>query len=213
MKSRLFSFLEKKRLWLATIDTLPQLALIGLVCGIFSGIVIIAFRLLIESTQAGLLPMGDPENYEALSPLMRLLIAIIGALLVGLIFNVIAKQTRQVGVVHILERLAYHQGRLPWANAVWQFVGGALSIISGHSVGREGPGIHLGATTGSLMGQSLRLPDNSTRILVSCGAAQYAFGWRHLCDGSHRSGIYPGGIHASYPLCRFRDHPVASGFW
>ncbi len=171
MKSRLLSFLEKKRLWLATIDTLPQLALIGLVCGILSGIVIIAFRLLIESTQAGLLPMGDPENYEALSPLMRLLIAIIGALLVGLIFDVIAKQTRQVGIVHILERLAYHQGRLPLANAVWQFVGGTLSIISGHSVGREGPGIHLGATTGSLMGQSLRLPDNSTRILVSCGAA------------------------------------------
>lgn len=171
MKTRLKTFLEKKRHWLATIDTLPQLALIGLVCGLLTGLVIIAFRLLIETTQSGLLPQGDPENYEALPPLMRLMIAIVGALLIGLIFDVIATQTRQMGVVHVMERLMYHQGRLPLPNAVWQFVGAALSIISGHSVGREGPGVHLGAATGSLTGQFLKLPDNSTRTLLSCGAA------------------------------------------
>ncbi len=171
MKSRLKGLLEKKRRWLTTIDTLPQLALIGLICGLLSGLVIIAFRLLIETTQAGLLPQGDPENYEALSPVMRLVIAVVGALIIGLIFDIIARQTRQVGVVHVMERLMYHQGRLPLANAVWQFIGAALSIISGHSVGREGPGVHLGAATGSLTGQFLRLPDNSTRTLVSCGAA------------------------------------------
>ena len=171
MKSRLRIFLENKRLWLATIDTLPQLALIGLVTGLLTGLVIIAFRLLIESTQTGLLPLGDPENYEGLSPVLRLAIPIVGALLVGLIFDMIAHETRQTGIVHVIERLMYHQGRLPLVNAVWQFIGAALSIISGHSVGREGPGVHLGAATGSLTGQFLRLPDNSTRVLVSCGAA------------------------------------------
>ena len=171
MKSRLRIFLENKRLWLATIDTLPQLALIGLVTGLLTGLVIIAFRLLIESTQTGLLPLGDPENYEGLSPVLRLAIPIVGALFIGLIFDMIARETRQVGIVHVIERLMYHQGRLPLVNAVWQFIGAALSIISGHSVGREGPGVHLGAATGSLTGQFLRLPDNSTRVLVSCGAA------------------------------------------
>jgi chloride channel protein, CIC family len=52
-----------------------------------------------------------------------------------------------------------------------QFIGGALSIIAGHSVGREGPVIHLGAASASLMGQWLRLPNNSIRTLVACGVA------------------------------------------
>ncbi len=70
-----------------------------------------------------------------------------------------------------MERLAYHQGRLPLRNAIWQFIGGAITIISGHSVGREGPSVHLGAASGSLLGQLLQLPNNSTRTLVACGVA------------------------------------------
>jgi CIC family chloride channel protein len=38
-------------------------------------------------------------------------------------------------------------------------------------VGREGPNIHLGATSGSLLGQRLGLPNNSVRTLVGCGVA------------------------------------------
>jgi CIC family chloride channel protein len=81
------------------------------------------------------------------------------------------KNARQVGVVHVMERLSYHQGYLPWQNAVAQFVGAILSIASGQSVGREGPGIHLGAANGSLLGQWLHLPNNSIQTLVACGSA------------------------------------------
>jgi len=76
-----------------------------------------------------------------------------------------------VGVLHTLERLGYHEGHLPLKNALLQFIGGAISIISGHSVGREGPSIHLGAASASLLGQTLRLPNNSIRTLVACGSA------------------------------------------
>jgi H+/Cl- antiporter ClcA len=52
-----------------------------------------------------------------------------------------------------------------------QFFGAAFAIISGHSVGREGPHVYLGAAAASLFGQRLDLPNNSIRTLVACGTA------------------------------------------
>jgi len=153
------------------VDRLPQLAVLGIICGLLAGLVIVAFRVLIEYFQAAILPGGLADNYEALTSSTRLSLSVGGGLLVGILFQYIAKDAQQVGVTHVMERLAYHQGRLPLRNAIWQFIGAAITIISGHSVGREGPSIHLGATSGSLLGQALKLPNNSTRILVSCGIA------------------------------------------
>jgi len=171
LKSYLNRRFAKLRLSMATIESVPQLALLGAISGIIAGLVIVAFRILIEYTQMSFLPGADAENYEGLSPLMRLLLATVGGLVVGLLFQYIAKSAAQVGVVHTMERLAYHQGRLPLRNAIWQFIGGAITIISGHSVGREGPSVHLGAASGSLLGQWLQLSNSSTRTLVACGVA------------------------------------------
>ncbi|MGD8591782.1 MAG: chloride channel protein [Gammaproteobacteria bacterium] len=163
--------LEKLRLKLAEVDALPQLALLGVCSGLIAAMVITLFRLLIEETQAGFLPGADPENYEALSVIWRFSLPVFGGLGIGLLFHAAKKESTQVGVVHVLERLFYYQGYMPWRNFILQFVGAALSIISGHSVGREGPGIHLGAASSSFLGQILRLPNNSMRILIACGSA------------------------------------------
>lgn len=161
--------LKPLRTRLADPNALPQLAVLGLASGLLAGGVIILFRLLIEGAQGAILPDGGTENYEALSTSLRFLIPTVGGLLIGLLFQYTGGM--RVGVVHVLERLAYNQGHLPLRNAVLQFVGAAASIISGHSVGREGPGIHLGAACGSLLGQSLRVPNNNMQTLVACGAA------------------------------------------
>lgn len=60
---------------------------------------------------------------------------------------------------------------MPGRNLVVQFIGGAVALASGQSVGREAPSVHLGAGAASLLGQRLGLPNNSIRILVACGAA------------------------------------------
>lgn len=159
---------------LASVDALPQLAVLGLLSGLLAGAVIVVFRLAIEQTQISFLPGGDTESYEDLSASMRFLLPTLGGLIIGLIFHSVNKMGGggvQVGIVHVLERLAYHQSHLPLRNFILQFVGATISIISGHSVGREGPGVHLGAASSSLMGQWLRLPNNSIQTLVACGAA------------------------------------------
>ncbi|MEX2525379.1 MAG: chloride channel protein [Gammaproteobacteria bacterium] len=165
------NFLERAHTALAGARAQPLLALLGLACGLLAGAVVILFRFFIESMQSGLLPGGDPENYEALSISTRLIFSIGGGVILGLLFYLVSRPPLRVGVIHVMERLAYHEGHLPLRNAVMQFVGGALSIIAGHSVGREGPSVHLGAAGASLMGQRLGLPNNSIRTLVACGVA------------------------------------------
>ena len=65
--------LEKLRLKLASAEALPLLVLLGIMCGLIAGGIIILLRLLIESLQAEFLPEANPENYEALSLWVRFL--------------------------------------------------------------------------------------------------------------------------------------------
>jgi CIC family chloride channel protein len=150
---------------------LPRLALLGLLTGILTAVVIILFRELTEVAQTQVLGLSDPDNYEQLDSLSRLLLATGGGLLLGIVFHFLAHAARPTGVVHVMERLKFHQGRLPLKNTLIQFFGALTSIASGHSVGREGPGIHLGAASGSQLGSFLGLSSNDIRTLVACGAA------------------------------------------
>ena len=170
-KDRWNQWLDDLGLRVSSLDALPQLAMLAIPVGLLSGGVIILFRMLVESTQGLLLNGSDIENYEALAPVLRLLLPVSGGLLIGLIWQYLEKSTREVGIIHVMERLDYHQAQLPLRNALAQFVGAGLSIISGHSVGREGPSVHLGAASGSQLGRWLHLPNNSKRTLVACGIA------------------------------------------
>lgn len=150
---------------------MPQLAVIAIAAGLFTGVVILLFRSIIEFVLGSwLLPAGS-ESFEALTPLHRLTFVLVGAAVIGAMLSPLADHHRRVGVVHVMERLSRHQGYLPLKNAIVQFFGGILGLISGQSGGREGPAIHLGAASSSLLGQALRLPNNSIRTLVACGTA------------------------------------------
>lgn len=165
-------FLEAQQVRMSNnFDGLPLLALLGLVCGLLAGGLIILFRYTIDNAAALWLPGGSAEGFEGLSSLARFTLCVVGGLVVGLILHFVNRKRRQVGVVHVLERLDYHQGRLPFSNAVIQFVTATISLLSGQSVGREGPSVHLGAAAGSLLGRSLQVPNNSLRILIGCGVA------------------------------------------
>ncbi len=172
LKQGVSNQLEKLRLRVSHPDALPQLAILGLASGIITGLVIVGFRYLIETAQLQFLPNSDPESYEQLSVSMRFLLPVLGGLTIGIIFQLASRSDNlQVGIVHVMERMAYHQGTFPMRNFILQFLGGTLSIISGHSVGREGPSVHLGAASSSFLGQFIGLPRNTLRVLVGCGTA------------------------------------------
>jgi CIC family chloride channel protein len=163
--------MKQLRELLAGLDSLPRLAILGLLTGILTAVVIILFRELTELSQNNILGLSDPDNYEQLDSLTRVFLATGGGLLLGIVFHFLTHSARSTGVVHVMERLLFHQGRLPLKNALVQFFGALTSIVSGHSVGREGPGIHLGAASGSQLGSILNLSSNDIRTLVACGAA------------------------------------------
>jgi len=139
--------------------------------GAFTGIVILIFRIAIDFILGHWLLPGDSESFELLSHFERLMLPMIGAAILGLTLSQLSAKHRRVGVVHVMERLSRHQGRLPGRNALVQFFGGIFALISGFSGGREGPAVHLGAASSSLLGQALELPNNSIRTLVACGTA------------------------------------------
>lgn len=156
---------------LSGVDALPQLAVLGLLSGLITGGVILIFRLAIEWPLEYFLPGDGSESFEELDLLTRGLLPLVGALMLGLMLHRLAAQDRKVGIVHVMERLNYHQGYISFRSAVVQFVCGVGTVVSGQSAGREGPAVHLGATFSSLMGQWMRLPNNSIRTLVACGCA------------------------------------------
>jgi len=163
--------LERLRLSFAGQRGALALAIVGLLCGLLAGTVMLAFRALIELAHTLLLPHGQVDEFAALSRPWRFALPAAGALLITALFALGRGGRLRVGVVHVMERLAYFEGNMPFRHAVLQFFGSAVALAAGLSVGREGPAIHLGAASGSLLGQRLRFPNNSIRTLVACGTA------------------------------------------
>ena len=163
--------LEALRFRLARPDALLPLAFLGLFTGFLAGGVIVLFRFLVEGSQDAFLPGSGSENYEGLDSTIRFLFPAISGVLLAFLFYKFSKGLRVLGVARVMERMAYHQGYMTMRGFFMQFFGAAIAIIGGHSVGREGPHVYLGASAGSIFGQSFKLPNNSIRTLVASGAA------------------------------------------
>jgi len=163
--------LETFRKRLADLDALPQFAILGVVSGILTGLIVVLLRQAIEIPLRFWLPEGNPENFEGLGKLAHFLMPFCGALLIGILYLQIKPSHRPVGVGYVLERFNFHEGYLSLKSAWVQLLVGIVTLISGCSAGREGPAIHLGATCNSYLGRRFGLPNNSIRVLVGCGTA------------------------------------------
>jgi CIC family chloride channel protein len=149
-----------------------RLTLLGALSGVLSGLVVLTFHGAVGLGQDLLLPGGQANGFAALPGWARLLLPVVGGLLLGAVFDRIPPPHRQVGVVHVLRRLHTPGGeRLPAPNLLTQFLGAVAAMVSGHSVDKEGPSVHIGAASANLIGQRMRVSAEEDTTLAACGAA------------------------------------------
>ncbi|WP_422465516.1 chloride channel protein [Endozoicomonas sp. ALC013] len=174
--------IQNLRLRLAQSEALPQLTLMALMTGLLAGGFLIAFedllfyfgvvsqRALISEQVFATLASVE-SGYEALPPLVRFLSPVGGAIALILLIKRCPPGQRSFGIAHVIERLTLNRGWLPITGTITQFLTALIALVSGFSVGREGPAVHLGAGAGSFLGQMLKLPANTLGVLAGCGTA------------------------------------------
>lgn len=157
------------RLELAHPRTSVQLCVLGIIAGLSAASLIILFRLCYEWLQLQVLSeLGD---YASVPWFIRLLMPLIGVISILLVAYMTGFKHYRLGIPFVIHRVKYHFGHIPLGTTINQFFGGMIALASGFSVGREGPSVHLGAAGSSFIGQWLKLPFNSIRILAGCGIA------------------------------------------
>jgi len=145
---------------------------------LFAGIVGVGAGLLSVGLIKGIqlsehLFLGEGKSFleKGIGPLAIILIPCIGGLLVGLLVNILAPETRGHGIPEVMKAIAIKGGKMRFMTIPVKMLASALSIGSGASVGREGPAVQVGSAFGSVIAQIFRLNTAQTKNLVACGAA------------------------------------------
>jgi len=171
VRKALQALLIRYRRQLTSYDAVLSYAVLGVAGGIASGLAVLLFELAIRELGQFWGVTNGGEGFESLPRWMLFALPAGGALVLGMVFSLLKPSDRETGIVHVISRMHSHYGILPARNALVQFFGGAFALATGQSGGREGPGVHLGGAMNSLLGQWLRLPNNSLRMLIACGTA------------------------------------------
>lgn len=150
---------------------MPILSIIGLATGVATALLIALFRWLIELPQWGLGVANIADSLSELPNIWRFMLPVLGALLLWAIWSRQATDDRRVGITHLHEHLSYKHRPLPLRNLCNQLIGAAVTLGCGHPVGREGPGVHLGAAISSQLGERVGVGASHQRLLIGCGSA------------------------------------------
>lgn len=161
--------LDALRRRLAKPKTSVQLCLLGVAAGLIAAILIILFRLTIVGFQS--LFLDNADDFTTLPEFMRVSMPVLAALLIAGFAAITGFKHYRLGIPFVIHRIKHHYGHMPIWNTANQFFGGAVALISGFSVGREGPSVHMGATGASILAERLHLPWNAARTLSGCGVA------------------------------------------
>ena len=140
--------------------------LLAVIIGMFSGLVVVCFRVAIEWTRFWFLGSSmEPSR-------LRVLLApALGGLGVALLVMYVFKRSRGSGVNQTKAAVFIFDGYVPFRTVIGKFITCALAIGSGQSLGPEDPSLQMGAGIASTLGRGLRLSRDKQRLLAPIGAA------------------------------------------
>ncbi len=135
-----------------------------IVIGILAGLAAVLFTLAIKGTTNFMFGMS-PSN------LRYLLIPTLVSLLTGFLLAKFFPEARGSGVPQTEAAYHLHQGNIPARVAFGKFLTGVLCIGSGHSMGREGPSVQIGAGIASSIGKWFHLSPARAQSLIPVASA------------------------------------------
>lgn len=118
--------------------------------------------------------LGAPDVLRAFAGFpgpLRVLVPALGGALAALLGVLAARRAGGHGVAEVLEAVALGRGRVSISTAAWKGAGSFVAMVTGGSVGREGPLLQFGAAVGTWLGERLGLDARRGRALVAAGTA------------------------------------------
>jgi chloride channel protein, CIC family len=137
---------------------------LSIVIGILAGLSAVLFTLSIERANHlffGLAP----------SSVRLFLVPTLVSVVTGVLLATVFPDVRGSGVPQTEAAFHLNGGVIPARVPIGKFLTGVLCIGSGHSMGREGPSVQIGAGIASVIARWLRLPPDRVKELVPIGAA------------------------------------------
>jgi CIC family chloride channel protein len=135
-----------------------------IILGVLCALVVVLFTLAIEAVRNLLFGL-DPSS------LRMVLVPTLVSLVTGILLAKFFSEARGSGVPQTEAAFHLQQGVIASRVPFGKFLTGVLCIGCGHSMGREGPSVQIGAGIASVMGRWFRLSPARVRSLVPVGAA------------------------------------------
>ncbi|WP_028765980.1 chloride channel protein [Shewanella fidelis] len=146
-----------------------QLCLLALLFALFASGVILLFRLLLVWCDT--FTKTQELNFTDLIDDWRVLLPLLGSFLIWGVAKMGSQRYKRMGIAYVIHRMKLHYGKIPLQSAPGQFFQALFALATNFSVGREGPAIHLGAVSASVLAEKFHLPDNSVRVMCASGIA------------------------------------------
>ncbi len=142
----------------------------GIIIGLFSGLIIVAFRYCLERAESLRESIYNSANMYS----VKIILLILGLSLIAFILNLIVKNEPLVsgsGIPQVKGVLTGHL-KMKWLKVLLlKFVGGIIAIGAGLSLGREGPSVQIGATVGQGVSRILGRLKIEEKFLITSGAS------------------------------------------
>ena len=142
----------------------------GIIIGLFSGLIIVAFRYCLERAES----LRESILHSATTFSLKIIILLLGLSFIAFLLNLIVKKEPFVngsGIPQVKGVLTGHL-KMKWVKVlVLKFVGGVLAIGAGLSLGREGPSVQIGATVGQGVSRLLGRLKIEEKFLITSGAS------------------------------------------